>query len=478
MRATFFLIAGAGLLLASACGSSSGTPFGPLDGGDAGGATGLGGKGGAGGSSGGSLGGGPSAGGSSGGTAEDGGGAVGGAAGDGGQCLSKEYTATQRPLDLYIMLDRSGSMADRTAAGTTKWDAVTAALTSFFTAEQSNGLGVGLQYFPLTKAGVPETCTSNADCGESGPCALRICYAAQFGVTNLCTSNTDCGFFYTCTDLGRCSNNPSRDCLPVGGSCEGAEGSCVKATSSYCAGQTSCTIADYARPAVDIRALPGNAQALASSIAKTNPTGNTPTSAALSGAIDRARTHATENPARAVSVLFATDGLPTACDPIDIAQIRPIAAQAFAGTPSIPTFVIGVFAANETTAQQNLDALAQSGGTGSAFMVDASGNVSQQFLAALDQIRGTALACEFVLPALEGGLPDFDKLEVEVVSSAGVQKVPRVAKPEDCTAANGGWYFDVDPNSGGTPSTVLFCPSTCSLFKSLTAPSVRIRASC
>ncbi len=43
------------------------------------------------------------------------------------------------------------------------------------------------------------------------------------------------------------------------------------------------------------------------------------------------------------------------------------------------------------------------GGTGSAFIVDTSMNVSQQFLAALNKIRGAALGCQYKIPVPQGG---------------------------------------------------------------------------
>src|SRR6185503_14009817 len=91
-------------------------------------------------------------------------------------CAAATQQAQQVPLDLYIMLDSSGSMEALTSANETKWDAVRTALTAFIQDPQSVGMGVGLQYFPLVRAGVPGGCETNNQCNGSGPCdIIRVC---------------------------------------------------------------------------------------------------------------------------------------------------------------------------------------------------------------------------------------------------------------------------------------------------------------
>src|SRR4051812_30417313 len=79
---------------------------------------------------------------------------------DGSACAQVVSKGEAVPLDMYILLDKSASMLDTTGAGPTKWDAIRAALESFVSDPLSKGLGVGLQYFPLLKPGVPGTCTT------------------------------------------------------------------------------------------------------------------------------------------------------------------------------------------------------------------------------------------------------------------------------------------------------------------------------
>jgi hypothetical protein len=406
---------------------------------------------------------------------DDGGGTGGVTLEDGGECAAEDYVGEQLPVDLYIMLDRSGSMTEKTAAGATKWDSVVTALKGFFGDDKSTGLGVGIQYFPLLKDGVPDSCATNTDCGAGGPCVTRLCFNGLLGFANPCTRNSDCGFLFSCTDIGYCANDPSYTCGPAGGNCGSGLGSCVKG--GFCSGKFSCDVTDYSTPAVPIAPLPGNAGALTSSIDSIDPTGNTPTSAALRGAIERAKAHAQENPDHRVAIVFATDGLPTSCAPTDINQIGQIANQAYQGSPSIQTFVIGVFAPGEASAQQNLNTIAQNGGTGTAFMVDASGNVSQQFQAALDKIRGATLSCDFQLPKPEAGTVDFGKVNVDVKSDVGTSKLYYTGGADKCDPQQGGWYYDVDP-AAGTPTRIIVCPATCSAFESTPGLTVKILLGC
>lgn len=73
--------------------------------------------------------------------------------GGSGGCAGTSSRAEQQPLDLYLMLDRSGSMED--GAGTvTKWEAISSALSSFV-GQTMAGVSVGLQYFPSVDQYVP-----------------------------------------------------------------------------------------------------------------------------------------------------------------------------------------------------------------------------------------------------------------------------------------------------------------------------------
>jgi hypothetical protein len=408
----------------------------------------------------------------------DGGAATGNTGGsleDGGACAAETAKGEQVPLDLYIMLDSSGSMLDTTASGPSKWDAVKQAIAGFVAAPGSAGLGVGLQFFPLNKQGVPDVCSNDNQCGAGAPCLLKTCLGG--GTIQPCTNNSQCGFLGTCADLGGCTLDPSIVCAPVGSTACGAAGQCVKLTTSFCANATECSNVRYATPAVNIATLPGNAAAINASMNAKAPNGNTPTGPALQGAIDHAKQFAGQNPGHTVVTVLATDGLPTSCTMTNISQIAALAQAGKNGTPSISTFVIGVFAPADTAAAQNLNSIAAAGGTNTAFIINTSGNVTQQFLQALDQIKGKALPCEFKVPAPSSGQVDYNKVNVQVTSSGGNTSLLYVGDASKCDPTNGGWYYDIDPVAG-TPTKIVVCPSTCTAFKGQTGAQVDILIGC
>jgi hypothetical protein len=62
----------------------------------------------------------------------------------GSACASEMVTAQSVPLDIYVMLDQSLSMADAS-----KWTSVTTALASFVSQPNLDGMSVGLGYFAV-----------------------------------------------------------------------------------------------------------------------------------------------------------------------------------------------------------------------------------------------------------------------------------------------------------------------------------------
>jgi hypothetical protein len=298
-------------------------------------------------------------------------------------CAAETTRAQQLPLDMYIMLDKSGSMDDDVQGGT-KWTVVRNALAQFLSQPTLTGVSVGLQYFPL--------------------------------------------------------------------------------------GNDSCTAATYAAPDVEIAALPGVGSAIATSLVAHSPGGNTPTSAALQGAINHCKTWGTAHPDDVVIVVLATDGQPTACD-TSIANIAAIAQAGVNGTPKVLTFVIGV-----GSALTNLNQIAAGGGTTQAFIVDTNGNVGQQFLDALNVIRGTALGCVYKLPSPDGGTPDYDKVNVQYTpggSSTG-QMLPRVSGQAACPASGDAWYYD-NPTA---PTQIILCPATCDKVRADSTGAVDVLLGC
>jgi len=92
-------------------------------------------------------------------------------------CATDTQRGKQLPLDLYVMLDTSGSMNDLVGPQRSKWDAVSAAITAFVNDPGSAGIGVGVQCFPKTALPRRVPRTPSAVPGESAfsaPARLEV----------------------------------------------------------------------------------------------------------------------------------------------------------------------------------------------------------------------------------------------------------------------------------------------------------------
>jgi hypothetical protein len=194
------------------------------------------------------------------------------------ECAGDVEMGMPVPVDVYVMLDISGSMLDPSGtSGVTKWDAVKSALNSFFTDAQSAGLSVAIQYFPLRTPGTPTSCTSDTDCGAAGPCLLDVCQQTP-SVFVACTPSADPADTAPCTnavqrDDGPCTNSvchlsgkacaSDSDCQTI----QAALGKCVQFGS--CAGDPtlSCGISNpgHDQPGCGGNNMPGMCVAATSS---------------------------------------------------------------------------------------------------------------------------------------------------------------------------------------------------------------------
>ena len=347
---------------------------------------------------------------------------------DGQACVGDSYQAEQSPLDLYLMVDKSGSMLDNTPS---KWTSVSSAITGFVNqSPATDGIGVGIAFFPI----------------PTDRTRVDMC-------TTTCTS---------CTCVGTCG---------CGGSC-----SCITSnnvTKCTCPAGTignSCDVNDYAKATVEIGLLPQAAQGIVTAIAGQMPAGGTPTGPALEGAIKHARDWAIANSGHKVAVVLATDGLPTECNST-VPSVAQLAAAAYAGAPRIPTYVIGVGGS-----LTNLNQIAAAGGTNQAYIVDAGPNATQQFIDAMNRIRGLALACEFLIPKPTSGQLDYSKVNVQFTPPTGgpaqfLQQVPNAAA---CDPVAGGWYYD-NPSA---PTRIYACPASCDGFNVQVGGKVDILLGC
>ena len=324
----------------------------------------------------------------SGGTTSGGSGGGSGGGESNGECAGTDYDAELIPLDMFIMLDRSGSMAGG------NWNSVTSAISSFVNTPVQGYIGVGLGFFPVDGAG---TCFSDPECGSYGPCNIVFP-----------------GF------PGTCANAPDE-----------------------------CSVASYSNPAVPIQPLPGAAAPINAAMSGTGPGGGTPMTAALQGALAYAQINQSARPTHITTVVLVSDGFPEGCGSNSVSTVSNAAAQGL--TQGFRTFVIGIgdFLAD-------LEQIATAGGTAPALIIG-SGNISDAFLAKLEEIRGS-VQCQFQIPLpTDGSTPNYDKVNVEFTPEGGTKEsIPRVNSEADC-GSQPGYYYD-DPIN---PTTIILCPDSC-----------------
>jgi hypothetical protein len=381
--------------------------------------------------------------------------------GDPGPCTpTAPAPAEPAPLDLHILLDASGSMAD-VATGGTKWSNVKTALKAFFADPKNAGVGVGLQIFPIVHAGAPASCTTDNDCaGGFGACFKKACDTGANGALLPCDASSDCpdnalcGTLLACGPSGACVQNGTSS---VGCAQVGCSNSATALATSQCA-KKECFLEDYDEARVPVEALPANQAALTSNVdamAVPPNTALTPTSTALAGALAFALQRASTNLDRVVALVLLSDGVPTRCPPYTGAGMASFVSAAAGSASPVRTHVVGLLTPPAVTSTKPLfDAIASAGGTSAAAIVLTNvTDVSGSLRAELDKVRSEGM-CALKPPAGEFGRVGL------LVGGAPVTKKTGAAGCD----ANGGFYPDVDP-AAGTPRKILLCPTTCATVK-------------
>jgi len=341
------------------------------------------------------------------------------------ECASESQTGQRVPLDFYVLFDRSGSMNEDVAGGT-KWDLIKGALQSFVQNPASNGISVGIGYFPMTLPGVPLFCCNDANCNGYGPCTGGLAPA-----------------------LG----------------CDHPFGACAQAD--------SCQPAAY-KPDVGIALLPGVSGAIVNSLNAQTTGSGTPTYPALEGSYPYVKTWAAAHPFEKTILVLATDGDPSVgCANNTVPLIASnLVAPALAGNPSILTFVIGV-----GSSLTSLNQIAAAGGTGQAFIVDTAADPAGQFLKAMKDIETSVLlGCQYAVPTPQGGAAfDPSKVNVQFTPNGSTAiSLGRVANAGACTPTAGGWHYDNE----AAPTQIILCPSSCTAINAGTGATVEIVLGC
>ena len=224
----------------------------------------------------------------------------------------------------------------------------------------------------------------------------------------------------------------------------------------YEVGNTSCDPSDYARAAVPIAPLPGNAASVSAALNAVLPTGETPTDMAIQGACDYLNAYHDERPGSKKVILLVTDGVPetpqSGCDP-SVEGASQVAQDCLNGSPNIETYVLGV-----GQALDSLNAIAEAGGTERAYLVE-SGDVAGSVLEALNAIRADAvIPCSLPIPPPpNGGALDYNKVNLGICDAGG-ESVPTsyVPSADDCQGA-GNWYYE----DTATGRNITLCEATC-----------------
>lgn len=206
------------------------------------------------------------------------------------------------------------------------------------------------------------------------------------------------------------------------------------------------------------------------------PWGQTPTAPALTAALELAGKHAQQRPERSVVVVLASDGMPTACDPLDAAALAGLAKKALQGPGHVRTLVVAL--SSLAGADSNgFEMIAAAGGTDRALLVDPHGDFSAQLSQALGSAATERVACDLAVPAPpEGQQLDYDSVNVVLDGEEARVTFPRVAGPEDCSVS-GGWYYDIDPEVGA-PARINMCKATCERLTSRSNASLSVELGC
>lgn len=220
-----------------------------------------------------------------------------------------------------------------------------------------------------------------------------------------------------------------------------------------------CNVAAHEDAAVEIQRLPDSANELISTLNSEGPQGGTPTHLAIEGACNYTETWKNNNPAHKVVILLVTDGIPEHSCQANI-QLATSAAEDCFDETNREIYVLGIDAnVNNNGGQSSLEqlnAIAEAGGTDQAYITDAN-NVESSVLEALNAIRADAvIPCTLNIPEPSSGTINYDQVNVGICdASEATVSTYRVEDPVDCD--HGAWYYELV----GNEQVVQLCDQTC-----------------
>lgn len=226
---------------------------------------------------------------------------------------------------------------------------------------------------------------------------------------------------------------------------------CAMDTHPDARGDAGCSPALYDAPPVPMGQLgAGNAAAITAQLTPLVPTGGSPWSVMLTGALQFATTSQQSAPARATALVFMADSTPNLCA-IAAPELTAIVAPPAQGVPPIRTFFVGITQVAADVAQF-MDPIAQAGGTGTAFATVPPTQAT--LLAALVAIRNE-VACVVKLPLVGTKPADLTKGGLFLQTAAGQVTTAPVANAAACAAAGDAWYPEA------VADRVHLCPKAC-----------------
>jgi hypothetical protein len=406
-------------------------------------------------------------------------------------CAAESHQAQGVPVDVFFLLDGSGSMDDPVGT-TTKWEMVRKALASFFADPSSAGLSVGVRFFPFDGL----LCSSDADCRKlfpgvtlpNGVCNLSgLCTPAGGPPGQECVTSPDgqtgCPQGVPCVAAPGLCRDSTYPCMKVGEMCTGTSAGqqCVPAGGSCSVGLAlECSPAIYANPQLDFTLLPAGGAAATAALGLRSPGGDgTPLQQAVQGGLTYVTQYLAAHPGHQGALVLVTDGHPESDCQENENTIVQAAADAYAGPHAVRTYTIGVFGPKDLGwGKTILDEVSAAAGTTKAFVLEPNTNLTATFLGTLGQIRGEVLPCQFSIPPPAMGTLDYGKVNFHYQGGGADEDIGYVADPAHCDPALGGWYYDADPATGGHPTQVVTCPATCARIKSDSGARVELHFGC
>lgn len=323
-------------------------------------------------------------------------------------------------------------------------------------ARQAEGVGIDM-YVVLDRSGSMQW--EGASDNGPGDCPLGL-GAAPGNASKWCLATHALAEYFTSEFAAH--NKAALQYMPINGI-------------TYESGSAVCTTGGgIANAVVPLAQLPAAAtDALITSLDGEDPGGGmgggTPIEAALNGIATY--TAANADPTRPMIGVLITDGDPRNCDEVPTSLAQVIAAHLQATT--IRTFIIGMTGASNGNLETL--ALAGGAPPHTDFCGDGPSpchywNVGDgdpaAFVSALQQIQQSAtLPCDFTIPVPPDG-KDLDPGLVNLTFTNDVGVVSNVAHVNDelsCAGADG-WYYD----NNLAPTTVKLCPTTCTAAEGAT----------